>query len=299
MSTENMLDEKELEVKTEPKLAGDSSDFDIKKIKNVLSGIEEKYNSQYPESEPDESTMPQYKDSTPKDYSDIVDDAKNLLGDYEISNKKSISKNFDEKFEQINQKEENILREAEREEQGLNSGKVLALEENKANMIAQGLERSSIADNTTKSISDTFDSDLLALIDEKQASLSELELKRSMIQNDLESALEKFDIAYAAKLEKKIEELTKKYDEDMLNLEKYNLKIAELRNARSQEWAKWVKQKSSEIEATKSRKKVEYLVNIIKNLSKSEAQELMRDQDIINSLGEYYQIVLDFANSRR
>ena len=109
----------------------------------------------------------------------------------------------------------------------------------------------------------------------------------------------KFDIAYAAKLEKKIEEISKNYDKEIVELEKYNTEIAELRNKRNQEWQKWVTAKTSEINAQKSRAKVEYLIDLVKTLSKEEAIELIEDAEIIASLGDHYQIVLDYVNRRK
>ncbi len=299
MSTENVLDDNNQEVVNEAKMAKSSGNYDIAKIKDALDIIEKRFGVGYPDPNPDESMMPQYKDNTPKDYEEIVKDAKEALGQYETMNKEQIQNNYAEKFEKIDQKEQRVYEEANNDMADLISQNEQNLEQNQANVISQGLERSSIAQNNAQTINAQFDQDLIRLIDERQAAISELELKRSMVQNDMDAALDKFDIAYAAKLESKIEELTKKYDEEMIALEKYNLKIAELRNARNQEWANWVKDKTTEIDATKSRKKVEYLVNIIKTLTREEAQELLRDQDIINSLGDYYQIVLDFANRRR
>lgn len=276
-----------------------SKEFDVSKIKENLKSIEDSFESSYPSATPDESSMPQFKEVVYRNYNDIVNDAKEDLGEYEVSNKKQIQNKYAEQFEQLQLKEERLNAEVEEDIADLKADAFQDLEQNQANMISQGLERSSIAKNTEQAIKSQFDSDLLSVINEKQADISELELKRSMIKNDMEAALEKFDIAYAAKLESKIEELTKKYDEEILALEKYNNKIAELRNARNEEWQNWVTQKTSQLDATKARKKVEYLVNIIKTLTKDEAQQLMQDQDIVDSLGAYYQIVLDFANRRR
>lgn len=296
MSTENVLKETS---ENELKFADSTENFDIEKIKGELSGIEKQYASEYPSANPDESTMPQYKDNTPKTYDEIVSDAKESLGEYQVSNLKEIEDKYTEKLDNLELKEQKVNTEVNNDIVDLVTEKEQNLEQNQANMISQGLERSSIAQNTENNINAQFDQDLVRLIEEKQISISEIELKRAMIQNDMNIALEKFDIAYASKLESKFEELTQKYNAEMIALEKYNTRIAELRNERNQEWAKWVKQKTTEIDATISRKKVEYLVNTIKTLSREEALELMRDQEIIDSLGDYYQIVLDFANRRR
>lgn len=296
MSTENNLDET---IVNEPKLADATEKFDIEKIKVELSDIEQKYSADYPAPSPDEATMPQYKDNTPKSYDEIVSEAKEVLSEYQTSNIRQIQDNYEGKFDNLDLKEQKILANVEDDIADLTAEKVQNIEQNQANLIAQGLERSSIAQNTDNTINSQFDQELIRLIKDKQSSIAEIELKRSMLQNDMNTALEKFDIAYASKLENKIEELTKSYDVEMLELEKYNAKIAELRNQRNQEWASWVKQKTTEIDATISRKKVEYLVNTIKTLTREEALELMRDQEIIDSLGDYYQIVLDFANRRR
>ncbi len=288
-----------IEVKNEELHSSSTNNFDIAKIKENLNTIEKNFGVGYPNPEPDESTMPQYKPKVIKTEEDIIADAKDALSEYEYANKKQIHNQYDEKFEQLDLDERKMQIDFEKAKTDAAVATEQELEQNQAEKIAQGLERSSIKQNSEREIVSQFDRDLLALIDEKQIAISELELKRTMVQNDLEAALDKFDIAYAAKLENKIEELTKKYDQDVLDLEKYNLKIAELRNARNAEWLEWVEQKTSQIDATKSRKKVEYLVNIIKTLTREETQELMNDQEIIDSLGDYYQIVVDFANRRR
>ncbi len=296
MSTENILDET---MKNEQKMSKSTENFDIEGIKVALEGIEKKYEAEYPSLNPDESTMPQYKDNSSKSYEEISQEAKEALSEYQMSNIGQIQDEYAEKMQELNLKEQKINMESDYDTEDLKAEAQLELEKKKADLISQGIERSSIAQNSKQAVVSQYDSELIRAIEEKQIAISEIELKRSMLQNDMNAALEKFDIAYASKLESKIEELSKKYDEEMIALEKYNAKISELRNARNQEWAKWVKEKTSEIDATKSRKKVEYLVDVIKNLSKEEAQALMRDQEIIDSLGDYYQIVLDFANRRR
>lgn len=303
MSTETKVQDDEiLESVSESKLATDSNrnaGLNIDKIKSELQGIEKEYDSTKPNPWPSESTMPQYKPVPQPTYNDIRQEAIDALGEYEVSGKKEIQNDYLETMGKIENQEKKILSEAERTKTKEAQEYILDTEQNRANMIAQGLERSSIMQNTEQNIKDNYDSELLELIEKTQLSLSELDLKKSMAQNEMNTALENFNIAYAVKLEKKIDEITKNYDSQMLELEKYNTEIEKLRTKRNEEWRKWVASKNSEINAEKNRAKVDYLIDTIKGLSKAEAVELINNPDIIASLGAYYQIVLDYVNRRK
>ena len=271
----------------------------IEKAKNDLKAIESDYEVQYPSAQPSEDNMPQYKAVERPTYDQIKEEAVNALGAYETTSKKEIQNDFAAQIQQIANKEQEVLVDAEQKSEAIQSEKIDDVEGHKANMIYQGLERSSIAGIKEETIKSDYDAQLVELIEKSQLALTELELKKSMAQNEMNIALEKFDIAYAAKLEKKIEEISKNYDKEIVELEKYNTEIAELRNKRNQEWQKWVTAKTSEINAQKSRAKVEYLIDLVKTLSKEEAIELIEDAEIIASLGDHYQIVLDYVNRRK
>ena len=285
-----------MEIKTEEEEVVISS---IEKAKNDLKAIESDYEVQYPSAQPSEDNMPQYKAVERPTYDQIKEEAVNALGAYETTSKKEIQNDFAAQIQQIANKEQEVLVDTEQKSEAIQSEKIDDVEGHKANMIYQGLERSSIAGIKEETIKSDYDAQLVELIEKSQLALTELELKKSMAQNEMNIALEKFDIAYAAKLEKKIEELSKNYDKEIVELEKYNTEIAELRNKRNQEWQKWVTAKTSEINAQKSRAKVEYLIDLVKTLSKEEAIELIEDAEIIASLGDHYQIVLDYVNRRK
>lgn len=285
-----------MEIKTEEEEVVISS---IEKAKNDLKAIESDYEVQYPSAQPSEDNMPQYKAVERPTYDQIKEEAVNALGAYETTSKKEIQNDFAAQIQQIANKEQEVLVDTEQKSEAIQSEKIDDVERHKANMIYQGLERSSIAGIKEETIKSDYDAQLVELIEKSQLALTELELKKSMAQNEMNIALEKFDIAYAAKLEKKIEELSKNYDKEIVELEKYNTEIAELRNKRNQEWQKWVTAKTSEINAQKSRAKVEYLIDLVKTLSKEEAIELIEDAEIIASLGDHYQIVLDYVNRRK
>ena len=285
-----------MEIKTEEEEFVISS---IEKAKNDLKAIESDYEVQYPSAQPSEDNMPQYKAVERPTYDQIKEEAVNALGAYETTSKKEIQNDFATQIQQIANKEQEVLVDTEQKSEAIQSEKIDDVEKHKANMIYQGLERSSIAGIKEETIKSDYDAQLVELIEKSQLALTELELKKSMAQNEMNIALEKFDIAYAAKLEKKIEEISKNYDKEIVELEKYNTEIAELRNKRNQEWQKWVTAKTSEINAQKSRAKVEYLIDLVKTLSKEEAIELIEDAEIIASLGDHYQIVLDYVNRRK
>lgn len=275
------------------------NDYSLDSIKKHLNSIDAEYEATYPSATPDESTMPQYQTVQRPTYDQIEEEARNSLGVYEASSKQEIQNDYNEELSQIAPEEEEVISSAESSKAEAEAEYKNNIETNRSNMISQGVERSSIVSNTEQSIESDYNRELVDLIEKTQLSLSELELKKSIAQNEMNTALDKFDIAYAAKLEKKIEDLSSKYDQQMLDLEKYNLEIAELRNKRNEEWKKWVNSQTSAINAEKSRAKVEYLIDSIKKMTKEEAVNIIYDPEIVASLGEHYQIVLDYVNRRK
>lgn len=271
----------------------------LDRVKDYLKSIDVKYESSYPNTHPDEATMPQFKPQDRPGYSQILQEAEAAMGEYEIASKKEIQNDYVAKLNEIDSKKDTINAELAKDTEELKQDRIVSTEKNRADMVAQGIERSSIAANTEQGIEDNYNRELVDLIEKTQLSLSELELKKSIAQNEMDVALDKFDIAYAAKLEKKIDEISKHYDQEMLDLERYNLQIAKLRNQRNEEWREWVEAKNSQINAEKSHAKVKYLIDVIKQMPKSEAVEIINDPEVIASLGAQYQIVLDYVNRRK
>ena len=78
--------------------------------------------------------------------------------------------------------------------------------------------------------------------------------------------------------------------------EKYNKKIAELRNKRLDEWQEWSDKISNEINAKKGYEKTVYIIGQLQSLSKAEALQILKDREVIASLGSWYSAVIDYVN---
>lgn len=298
MSTDIENIEKDVEIKeenvrqTEVKESKPVTKLD--EIKNQFDNIDSEYESQYPVI--DLTTFPQYKSEAMPGYEEIKEEAKKELEAYKNINENKIIKDFETDMVALDNKQDKIYENLRRDTLELERDYIHTTEQNRANQIEQGIERSSIADNIKEGTDALFDENLKNLRDDAMRDIEELELKRTVIRNEMTNALEEFNIAYASELEDKIAELNKEYNDKTLEVEKYNKKIAELRNKRLDEWQEWSDKISNEINAKKGYEKTVYIIGQLQSLSKAEALQILKDREVIASLGSWYSAVIDYVN---
>ncbi|MBO5102884.1 MAG: hypothetical protein J6C13_02200 [Clostridia bacterium] len=296
MSTEIIKEEKENKDEQNVSVnAPKVSSNPVDDVKQNLTDIDKKYEEQYPKPL-DESQLPQFKEVETHSRDTLENLAQEELKDYEYESKTEIQNDYQEDMSELSVKQSQIELGLEKTKNELQNELILGLESNKAQQISQGIELSSIAENMQESLKASIDEELQYEVKKANIALAELELKRDITRNEMTSALDEFNIEYASKLEDKINELTKEYDDYVLELEKYNNKIAELRREHQQEWQEWADAKKSELDAKKGQEKAVYVIQKLRGLTKQEALRILNDADIKASLGAWYSTVLDYVN---
>ena len=280
---------------SESKLAHDDAQTGLGDIKQKLNEIDQEFDAKIEKMKQDEySKMQSYEDVSIPSKNEIQKEAKELV-DQEMAEQKQeyINKfNFDEKMQALDLKEEKI-------ESNLNEGKEKLesqLENNqehiKAKLIKQGLENSSIMDNSTSQTLIQYEKELQAIIERANRELDEISLKRSIIKNEMTNALNKFDIAYASKLEDKINELNAEYDKKAANAKEANDKIAKLQES----VLKKVETSQTNINNNRDYEKAVYLMRQIRDLPREEALKIINDEEVKASIGGWYVALLDFVD---
>lgn len=95
------------------------------------------------------------------------------------------------------------------------------------NSVKNGVARSSIEEGKQNQIKNNYEEGVNELTESTNGAISEIKTELDKLNTQKEEAINNFDIAYAAKLNKKIEELTKKYTKAREDAIKYNEKQSE------------------------------------------------------------------------
>lgn len=168
--------------------------------------------------------------------------------------------------------------------------------------LKRGLARSSIAVNKTSEIETGKAEALNAAAQAASAEQAKLDSELSALEQERQKALNDFDIAYAAKVTEKINELTAERDEKIKEVTEYNNKLKEQENQDAEERAELIlelqKQAAENGELTgaiadaenyKYEAKYTAIYNFLSGLSDAKAKEYIRsDADIRNALTDYY-----------
>ena len=151
--------------------------------------------------------------------------AENSLRSYADVETKKINKNYDQGIQKL--KDQETLLEKNNNmtiSQLENSGETMK-ENAKSSMIKRGLARSSILDSSMKEIESGVASAIKSQRDSYQSSLDKINLEKELLQNEKESALESFNIAYAVKLTEKINKLQEDASKKEKEILDFNNKI--------------------------------------------------------------------------
>ena len=183
--------------------------------------------------------------------------------------------------------------------------------------LKRGLARSSIIVSKLEAFDNSMLDNFMKLDSEYQKKFSELNSEKSLLEMQKQNALSSFDIAYAVKLEDKINSLNSEIKAQEEKVLKYNNEIAE----KEAEYEKQLQELENKIiredrqdnldlveyltkEGTvayddlRAREKYEYAYETLKGLSKDEAlNELQNNVDYRKHLGRYYdRLVSIFQN---
>lgn len=272
---------------------------DIEAVREGLRKIDKEYEGKYLTPNPDEIYEGlDYINSNVPSEREMKIVASGALEDYRKSNIDKINREHDIDIENIRLQTEKVNQDLENSKyqyaQNLQSG----LATNQAQNIANGVQSSSIAFNGQQGVQDRIDYELQKSLNEANRKLAEISFKRSIVENEFQVALDKFDIKYASELEKKVDELNEKYLKTQSDAEKYNERISEQRAKVLKNWERMNESANSKISADKQHEKMMYLLEKMQNLTKREAFDILNDPEIHAQIGDWYKTAIDFATRK-
>ena len=266
----------------------------LESIKERLDEIDKDYNSRYPVADESIYGNYQYQDVTIPSENVIREQAENDLTSYRDSGLAEINNDYNADIAELDIKQNEVENDLNSTRTELADELNYGVAENQAQNISQGIANSSIAANTERRFRASIDAVLETALNKANTEMAEIALKRGIAENEFQLAIENFDIAYANKLENRISELNKEYQNKQAQALEYNEKIQKQREAIYNEWRVWAESYTSQLEAEKGRDKAYYIIDQLKGLSKAEALEIVSDTDIVAALGNWYTPVIDY-----
>lgn len=298
MSIEKEVEEVKEEKVLEPvKKVKFSAGDDIVRIKSGFDEIDEKYDQDLQTRSQERAlNFPEYNQIEIPSSQEIINQAVAEIDVEQAQKMKSVNEKYENKLKNLDLKEDAIIESLNQTQKQMDANLQADTEASQAKMISQGLERSSIMQNQLEGIKAEYEQDYALAIDNANRKIDEISLKRDLIKNEMNSALEKFDISYAYELEERIAKLNKEYDEQIENLRKANEKVSQQRKTLKQEWDEWFAPIKSEIETQRGYDKTVYILGQLQGLSKDEAIKILEDEEVKNSLGGWYRAVMDYVS---
>lgn len=297
VSVDKQNNEEKENIQTEQVLKNDAlTKADANSIKNKLSEIENQYADKYPKY--DESEIfkdAQYKKVLVPSSDEMKEIAAAELEGYKEINLREINNDYKADLDALKLKEQAVEYELEKEKNNLAQDLKYDLASTQAENISNGVQVSSIANNQKQAVYNKIDSELQDALNKANADLAQIALKRGIAENEFQLALDKFDIAYASKLEDKINKLNAEYTKKELEAQEYNKKISKQREQLLENWKINKEIVTSKLDAEKGQEKAFYVIEQLKDLTKKEAVELLKDGDIIKALGNWYTPVMDYV----
>ena len=224
----------------------------------------------------------------------VIEEAEESLKEYRETEKAKINNDYQAKLNNINNKESIAKAQANEKEQEIRKEAEYSQEKQVADNIKQGIEYSTIAQNKAQKLLSEIDKETQAAWTKANAELSRLSLERSVAESEFQSALENFDISYAAKLEKKISELSKEYTQKQAEAGEYNRKLNEQVGNTYDKWKAWSSEFINSVASEAGYKKAYHVMEHIKNMTKTEATEFVEQPEISEMLGSWMVPIKDY-----
>lgn len=160
--------------------------------------------------------------------------AENSLNEYKSSNINSINEEFNTKASQIDENVKKAKENSEIEKQELTSAYETAKQNASNDAIKRGLARSSIIVNTLANYDNSLINKLANEANELNAKIESYQSEKNLLEQQKQSALNSFDIAYAVKLQEKIDSINEDIKAEEEAVIKYNNEISQIKA----EWEK-------------------------------------------------------------
>lgn len=248
---------------------------------------------------------------------EVKKSAENSLFEYKNESLQKINDDFDSATKKINIDLENEKQAFSSRKDELENLYGSLKKDASDDAVKRGLARSSIIVSKLEAFDKGMLDSYLELDKEYQKKFSDLNSEKSLLEMQKQNALSSFDIAYAVKLEEKINDINSEIAKEEEKVLKYNNEIAE----KEAEYEKELEELQNKIiredrqdnldlieyltkegvvayDDLKAREKYEYAYEKLKGLSKEEAlNELKNNVDYSKHLGRYYDKLLSiFGN---
>lgn len=235
---------------------------------------------------------------------EIKTNSENLLADYKNSGIKNIEDSYKQKYDELNSNKSDAINQTESTKNSLSKYYENAKTNAEHEASKRGLNRSSIIVNQLNAFSNAEINDYKELDNKLSNQINAINFEINALSSQKQNALNSFNIAYAVKLQEKIDELNENLNKKEQEVIKYNNEIA-LKEAEFNKDLSELKQKMennnfdnsldiSEIygkygSGVLDKVKQDQLVNTAKqfllSLPENEQKELLNDEIFKNKMG--------------
>lgn len=170
---------------------------------------------------------------------EVLQKAQNSLSDYKTKNEQAIEANYKTKGEQIDQSIQNVQNDHKAQKQDIIDAYSKAKTEASNDAVKRGLARSSIIVNKLDNYNNNMLNNLAVLASQSSEKIDSLNTQKNTLELEKSNALKAFDIAYAVKLQDKIDSLNEDISKTEQSVLKYNNEMAQLE-------AKWARDTEQE-----------------------------------------------------
>ena len=221
---------------------------------------------------------------------EIRSDAETLADKEYNERKKKLENEYLEKLKVLDSSRNQISDSAEDVKKGIEESYSTALKDVGNSLLKRGLARSSVAANLESGIMEGQAAALASAAADLNGRLAGLEKEITDLNREREKALSELDIARAASVTERINNLKAERDEKMKEAVKYNNtieeKIAEYEKYLSEQGENSSVSDNNSYKNSAEKEKISYLKNYFKGLSKKEAMEALLFSDIKNYISE-------------
>lgn len=221
---------------------------------------------------------------------EIRSDAETLADKEYNERKKKLENEYLEKLKVLDSSRNQISDSAEDVKKGIEESYSTALKDVGNSLLKRGLARSSVAANLESGIMEGQAAALASAAADLNGRLAGLEKEITDLNSEREKALSELDIARAASVTERINNLKAERDEKMKEAVKYNNtieeKIAEYEKYLSEQKENSSVSDNNSYKNSAEKEKISYLKNYFKGLSKKQAMEALLFSDIKNYISE-------------
>ena len=208
---------------------GEGMKTSAEELKDKIKNIDDKYKLDltFDSTKDDISlNLERQKYSRPSD-EEIRKQAEDSLKSYEDKEQKGIENEYAAGNRKLDEESQKLGGDFEAQSKKIEQTYENAKESNKNTFIRRGLSRSSIMQENLKNLDESKNAAQDTLAKELKQNLEKITIERDLLETQIQSALESFNIAYAVKLSEKINKLTESAKQAEDAVAKYNNQLEE------------------------------------------------------------------------